>query len=99
MATVDQLASRMSSPSLGEFQRWIIAQTNLALYQQLHDLGYTPEKLADIREAYELATALFAGRFRPCGRPFTAHLVGTASVLAKLGAPAAVVAAGLLHAA
>ena len=72
---------------------------NLALYQQLHQLGYANESLARIRAAYEVAANLFAGRFRPCGRTFIAHLVGTGSILAELGAAEPVVAAGLLHAA
>lgn len=75
------------------------AQTNLALYRRLHDLGYAPADLLEIRRAYELATELFAGRFRACGRPFVTHLVGTASILAAIGMSRAVVAAGLLHAA
>jgi (p)ppGpp synthase/HD superfamily hydrolase len=42
---------------------------------------------------------LFAGRFRPSGKTFIAHLVGTASILSSLRVPIEVVAAGLLHAA
>jgi hypothetical protein len=42
---------------------------------------------------------LFSARFRPSGKPFVAHLVGTASILARFGASVTVVTAGLLHAA
>ena len=98
MATLDQLGLQSINPASSEPQRWIIVQTNPALYRQLHDLGCASESLAEIRAAYELAAALFAGCVRPCGRPFLPHLIGTASVLAELGARVAVVAAGLLHA-
>jgi (p)ppGpp synthase/HD superfamily hydrolase len=74
------------------------AQTNLRLYRQLHEAGYAPTDLLLVRDGYELATALFAGQFRGSGKPFVAHLVGTASILAAVEAPPAVVVAGLLHA-
>jgi (p)ppGpp synthase/HD superfamily hydrolase len=76
-----------------------IAQTNLALYKQLHDAGYDAGGLTRIRDCYEFATTLFAGHYRASGKPFLAHLTGTASILAALGAGPATVAAGLLHAA
>src|SRR5438067_10245267 len=43
--------------------------------------------------------SLFAGHFRPNHKPFLAHLVGTASILATHGADSTTVAAGLLHSA
>jgi hypothetical protein len=86
-------------PASGSILLAHVAQTNLALYQQLHRLGYSGEGLARIRAAYEIATRLFAGHFRPCGRTFIAHLVGTASILATLRAKEPVVGAALLHAA
>jgi gluconolactonase len=73
------------------------AQTNLQLYNQLGGAGYSVADLSLVRDAYELATVLFAGRFQPSGKSFIAHVVGTASVLASLRLPARVVAAGLLH--
>lgn len=75
------------------------AQTNLGLYKQLHASGYAPEQLIWVRDCYEFATSLFAGHLRASGKPFLSHLVGTASTLAALGAPATAVVAGLLHAA
>lgn len=74
------------------------AQTNLQLYRQLR-ASHPPEAVARAAAGYELAARLFTGRFRGSGKTFLAHLVGTASVLAGIGAPADVVAAGLLHAA
>ena len=41
---------------------------------------------------------IFTGLYLPSGKPFLDHLVGTASILAWLHAPIAVVAAGLVHA-
>lgn len=75
------------------------AQTNIQLYRQLGELGYPPTDLAAVARAYELAMRLLAGVYRGSGKPFVAHLVGTASILASLRARTPVVAAGLLHAA
>lgn len=75
-----------------------IAQTNLAFYKQLHAARYDQAALIRMRDSYEFATTLFAGRLRATGKPFLAHLVGTASILASLGATPEIVTAGLLHA-
>jgi (p)ppGpp synthase/HD superfamily hydrolase len=76
-----------------------VAQTNLALYRQLHAAGFSTSDIAYISKAYELAATLFTCRFRTSGKPFIAHLVGTASILIHIGADRETVAAGLLHAA
>jgi hypothetical protein len=76
-----------------------IAQTYPQLAVQLVGAGWTPADLATVRRAYDLAATMFAGHVRGSGKPFTAHLVGTASCLLLDGAPPATVAAGLLHAA
>jgi len=75
------------------------AQTNIQLYNQLQAAGYQEADLALVRDAYRLSTELFGGHFRPTGKVFVAHLVGTASILAHLGSPPRTVAAGLLHSA
>ncbi len=75
------------------------AATNLTLLKQLRRLGYSAEDRAGVQRAYALAMRLFTGQFRPSGNTFLAHLVRTASILADLGEPTAVVIAGLLHAA
>jgi (p)ppGpp synthase/HD superfamily hydrolase len=75
-----------------------VGQTNLDLYRQLHRLGYRGTDLRRVRDAYLVAMRLFSDRFRANGKPFVAHLVGTASLLAAFGAPPDVVIAGLLHA-
>lgn len=75
------------------------AQTNLQLFNQLCSEGYSSTELSLIFSAYQLATSIYTGWLRPSGKTFIAHLVGTASILSSLHAPAPVVAAGLLHAA
>lgn len=74
-----------------------MAQTNLQLYEQV--AAFSDADRLRVRDAYDLATELFSGRYRGNGKPFVAHLVGTASVLARHGAALEVVLAGLLHAA
>ena len=76
-----------------------IAQTHLQLYQQMRANGYSAADLAVVAGAYRTATRLFANRFRPCGRPFVSHLVGTSAILVLLKAPIPLVVAALSHAA
>jgi len=75
------------------------AQTILQLSEQLLDAGCAPSRLKAIFDAHDLAQTLFPALLRPEGKPFVNHLVGTASILTRYGAPFPVVAAGLLHAA
>lgn len=77
----------------------VLAQTNLQLYRQMQDCSYSPHDLVLVDKAHRLAMQLFAGQYRPNNKPFVAHLVGTASILAATHQPAYVVAAGLLHSA
>ncbi len=73
------------------------AQTNLQLWLQMR-AQYSLDELALLARCYETAMQLFSGQYRPSGKPFVAHLVGTASILAADAAPAPLVAAGMLHA-
>jgi (p)ppGpp synthase/HD superfamily hydrolase len=75
------------------------AQTNIQLYGQLRQAGYSLGDTRKIKDAYVLAQQLFSMKFRGSGRPYLAHLIGTASILVKHGAPYDVVIAGLMHAA
>ena len=74
------------------------AQTNLQLYRQLAEEGFTAPEIGTVAAAYSLGLRLFPGTYRGSGKPFVAHLVGTASVLASLRARIPVVVTGLLHA-
>lgn len=73
------------------------AQTNLQLYRQLIEAGWSEHDLARTRAAHDLSCELFAGCYRPSNKAFIAHLVGTASALAAWGEPPDTVLAGLLH--
>lgn len=73
------------------------AQTISGLQQQLRDLGLSDAAQHPVRRAWVLAERLFAGRLQASGRPFLSHLVGVASVLARLGCDPSLVASGLLH--
>ena len=73
------------------------AQTNLQLYRQLIEVGWSESDLARARAAHDLSSELFAGCYRPSNKAFIAHLVGTASALAAWGEPPDTVLAGLLH--
>jgi (p)ppGpp synthase/HD superfamily hydrolase len=74
------------------------AQTNLQLYAQMFRADYGENDVDRVRAAYEFTLPLFSGAYRGSGKPFIAHLVGTASILASVRARPPVVAAGLLHA-
>lgn len=74
-----------------------IAAVNTRLYGQLTTQGRPAQELIDIRRAYELNCALYSGAFQADGRPFIAHTVSVASILAILGLPSNIVAAGLIH--
>jgi len=76
-----------------------LRQTRSDLLDLAQERGYRPRDLDVIADAYHLAHVLTAGGYRPCGRPFVNHLVGTASVLVRYDFRAPTVAAGLMHAA
>jgi (p)ppGpp synthase/HD superfamily hydrolase len=76
-----------------------VAQTNLQLYRQLISQERHQVEIAQVRAAYNIACELFSGLYRPSGKTFIAHLVGTASVLADCYVDINVVNAGLVHAA
>ena len=75
------------------------AQTIVQLMKQLYDNGYSKTDLERMTVAYQLAMELFTGLYRPSGKTFISHVVGTASILCDHDARREVIAAGLLHAA
>ncbi len=75
-----------------------VAQTNLQLYGQMESLGYPEDEVAAVAAAYRGALPWFSAQYRGNGKPFIAHLVGTASLLASRRAPLSQVLAGLVHA-
>jgi (p)ppGpp synthase/HD superfamily hydrolase len=74
-----------------------IPQTNIQLYNQLLERGMSREELALVHRAYELLATLYTGYYQGDGKPFVAHGVGVAGILADLGDRAEMVAMGLLH--
>ncbi len=85
------LASPMSAGEL--------AQSRYALREQAIGRAYSHDDLLRIEQACDLATLLFDGVYRPDGRPFLSHGIGTASVLVRYEAQIPIVLSGLLHAA
>ena len=73
------------------------AQTNIQLWNQLKEHGYSNQEVVQISKGYELAISLYSGYFIGSGRTQIAHVVGTASMLSSLRVPGAVVTAGLIH--
>ncbi|RST87235.1 HD domain-containing protein [Aquibium carbonis] len=80
-------------------KQFMPAQTNTALYGQLHALGHSPADILRVQEAYRLALRLFNGRYRKTERAFICHAVGAASSVAHFERDVDVVIAGMLHAA
>lgn len=76
-----------------------VAQTNLQLYNQLLRIGHGDTTLRELRETYDLAREVFAALFRPSGKTFIAHLIGTASIVAECGEDPDVIKAAMMHAA
>ena len=74
-----------------------IAQTNLHLYRQLLALHWSEAELLRVQKAYTQAAERFAKWLRPSGKPFLAHLVGTASLAVMGGANCSTACAALLH--
>jgi len=67
------------------------------LLNQMERLGYPLEARELLQQAYGIATELAPAVYRASGRPLSAHLAGTASVLAGFGANPQVLAAAMLH--
>jgi (p)ppGpp synthase/HD superfamily hydrolase len=77
---------------------WRYPQTILQLYRHLETLEYPPDVVRSVRDAYDLAAALFTGRFvLPGGKPLLTHCVGAAGILASLHVPGHLLSAALLH--
>jgi hypothetical protein len=74
------------------------AQTNIQLYNQLHQSGWNDWDCAAIRAAHDLAAALSRGQLRPNYKPLLSHLVGTASIVAAHASRAQSPPQGTTHA-
>ncbi len=76
-----------------------IAQTNLQLYKQFSEQGFSQQDLEYMHQSYHLAVQLYPFLYRPNGKEHLAHGVGTASILCSLQQRIPLIVAGLLHAA
>jgi GT2 family glycosyltransferase len=74
-----------------------LAQSRSDLLDQAAQRGYGDEALAQLAKAWRLMQTYMNASYRPCGRPFINHLVGTASVLIRYGFRLDIVLAGLMH--
>ena len=94
-----RLSPRIPADRRTAMRRDELKQTRSDLLDLAQERGYRPRDLAVIADAYHLAHVLTVGGYRPCGRPFVNHLVGTASVLVRYDFSVETVVAGLMHAA
>lgn len=76
-----------------------LSQTYPQLANQIGEQQWTPDEMALVRRAFELAATLFASAERGSGKPFIDHLIGTASGTIIGGGRSEETAAALLHAA
>jgi (p)ppGpp synthase/HD superfamily hydrolase len=77
----------------------MFAQTNVQLFNQLVHAACPPDDMVLIRRAHDLAIRIFAGLYRPSGKSFMDHVVGTASIIHQARGKPVLTAAGLLHSA
>ncbi len=80
-------------------KQFMPAQTNTALYVQLHALGHPIADILRVQAAYRLAIRLFNGRYRKTERAFICHAVGAASSVAHFERDVDFIIAAMLHAA
>ncbi len=88
-------ATDLGAPMLRED----LAQSRYDLREQAVGRGYSDDDVRGLEMACDLATLLFDGLYRPDGRPFLSHVIGTASALVRYDVQTRIVQAGLLHAA
>jgi len=100
LAEVELRRVGSTGTDLGEpMQPQELAQSRYGLREQAIGRGYSDEDIRSLERACDLATLLFDGLYRPDGRPFLSHAIGTASALVRYEAQTPIVVSGLLHAA
>lgn len=92
MSRVDQLGHMTTPPVVS-----LLPQTNIQFYSWARSLGYSNDDLAYFKEVYQLSQELFGSQFRSTGKPFTSHLIGTASAACLQQPPAWVIGYALCH--
>jgi GT2 family glycosyltransferase len=98
---VDPVRRSLSDPSdaRAPMRQGDLKQNLSELLELAQTKGYSGTDLDLIKASHWNATLLSNCGYRPCGRPFLNHLVGTASVLVHFRFEMRLVVAGLLHAA
>ena len=76
-----------------------LPQSRAGLLDLARASGWNEGDVAVLAKQHDVAAFLADGGYRACGRPFLAHLVGTAGVLLRYAFTPDIVYAGLLHAA
>ncbi len=74
-----------------------VPRTNVQLYNLLNELGYQAADVQQAHRVYGLAMRIYSGRYQGDGTPILTHGVGTAGILARIQAPASLVAAAIIH--
>ena len=96
----DPLRPGARSEDLGQaMAREELPQTRAAVIDLAMARGYGASEVALLGRACTAAAMLFDGGYRPCGRPFVNHALGTAGVLLRYDFCIEAVAEGLMHAA
>ncbi len=86
------------APPLTDLCDHPFAQTWPQLLQQLRRQNWTVQEIERVKCCHEVGRRLANGLYRACGKPFVAHLIGTASILAAYGAPPVLVESAVVHA-
>ena len=94
---IETTASAAGEGPAGDGDLSRCSQTVVQLFNQLYEAGYSKDQLSLVGASYQLVMRLFTGQFRASGKTFIAHLIGTASLLAKLSTAPQIVITGLLH--
>jgi GT2 family glycosyltransferase len=94
-----RLALQDTETSHGPLRAGDLKHSLTGLIELARSKGYTESDIRQIGNAHWSALVLSNSGYRPCGRPFIDHLVGTASVLVHYGCETRLVLAALLHAA
>jgi glycosyltransferase involved in cell wall biosynthesis len=89
-------------PELGERRNQVMARSDLqqtfAGWEYMaQESGYSLDEVQLFARVYVVAIEATNGYYRPCGRPFINHLVGTASVLTYYGCTMQMILASLIH--
>ncbi len=74
------------------------AQTNIELYEQMLELGFSNEAISRVNDAYLFSMDKVYALYRGSGKPFICHLVGTASLLVSAKQSLELILGALMHA-